>query len=152
MSREGAGIQCASGKYGIRLPGGTAPRTCTISKACSWTQQKENGQLPLPEPNSAATTTFDLLMILCQIKLDVTKSHRNTKCHVLSSVSCISPHNLFSCGLIIKFIHHSCVKSLLHLPSLCPFLLLLLDTNYRHHLLFQLFFSAPSTGCKGQEG
>lgn len=81
-SQEGAGIWYAGGKHGTRVPAGTVPRTCTISKAYSYTQHKENGQLPLPDPSSAATTTFDLLLIPCQITLDVPKSHWNIKCHV----------------------------------------------------------------------
>lgn len=54
-------------------------------------------QLPLPEPNSAATITFGLLMIPCQIKLEVPRFHRNTKCHVLSvfCLMCISPYFIF---------------------------------------------------------
>lgn len=55
------------------------------------------GELPLPEPNSAAITTFGLLMTPCQIRLKNPKSHRNTKCHVLSSALCAFPHNSFSC-------------------------------------------------------
>lgn len=55
------------------------------------------GQLSLPEPNSPAITTFGRLMTPYQIRLKIPKSHRNTKCHILSSALCASPHNSFSC-------------------------------------------------------
>lgn len=49
------------------------------------------GEGQLPEPNSAATSTFGLLMTPCQIKLKIPKSHRNTKCHIVFCLMCISP-------------------------------------------------------------
>lgn len=90
LSREGAGIQqVESMELGSQQA--QHPENAQNPKHADRNMAEERGQLQLPEPSSAATTTFDLLMIPCQIKLDVPKSHRNTKCHVFSSLMHISP-------------------------------------------------------------